>query len=212
MPDLATVAVFALAAFALIVIPGPSVLYVVSRGIEQGRRAALVSALGIEAGGLVHVIGAAAGLSALIVSSATAFTIVKYAGALYLVVLGVRELRGRRPAATPSAPLEPAPLSRVFWQGALVNALNPKTALFFLALLPQFVDPAAGPVAVQTLALGFVFLLIALISDSTWGLAAGTLGPRLREGWRRAAQRWGSGSIFVALGIGTALTTTRRAV
>ena len=211
MPDASTLAVFSLAAFALIVVPGPSVIYVVSRGLEQGRRAALVSAIGIEVGGLVHVAAAAIGLSALIVSSATAFTIVKYAGAAYLVLLGLRELRGRGTAAAPERP-EPARLRRVFWQGVLVNTLNPMTALFFLAFLPQFVERGQGPVTTQVLALGVVFVLIAWVSDSAYGLAAGTLGPRLKEGWRRAVQRWGSGSVFVALGIGTALTTTRRAV
>lgn len=211
MPEPSTFAFFSLAAFALIVVPGPSVIYVVSRGLEQGRRAALVSALGVEAGGLVHVVGAAVGLSALIVSSATAFTIVKYAGAAYLILLGLRELR-RRGTDEPAASWEPAPLRRVFWQGALVNALNPKTALFFLAFLPQFVDPARGPIAPQVVVLGAVFLAIALVSDSLWGLAAGTLGPRLKARWRRGVQRWGSGGVFVALGIGTALTTTRRAV
>lgn len=200
MPDLSTLALFSLAAFALIVIPGPSVIYVVSRGIEQGRRAGLVSALGIETGGLVHVIGAAVGLSALIVSSATAFTIVKYAGAAYLVLLGLRELGGRRTLRDPAAASDPAPLQRVFWQGALVNALNPKTALFFLAFLPQFLDPNRGAVAPQVLVLGLLFLMIALVCDSTWGLVAGTFGPRLKEGVRRRVQRWGSGTVFVALG------------
>ncbi|MEX2193736.1 MAG: LysE family translocator [Thermoleophilaceae bacterium] len=211
MPEPTTLAVFSLAALALIVVPGPAVIYVVTRGIDQGRRAGLVSALGIEAGGLVHVAAAALGLSALIVSSATAFTVLKYAGAAYLIMLGLRELRGRAARVAPEKP-EPAPLRRVFWQGVLVNALNPKTALFFLAFLPQFVDPAAGPVHAQILVLGAVFVAIGFVSDSAWGLAAGTLGPRLRDGVRRRVQRWGSGSVFVALGVGTALSTTRRAV
>jgi threonine/homoserine/homoserine lactone efflux protein len=213
VPDASTIALFSLAAFALIVVPGPSVMYVVARGLDQGRRAALVSAAGIETGGLVHVLGAAVGLSAVIVSSATAFTVVKYAGAAYLMLLGIRELRGRRAGTPePGERPEPASLRRVFWQGALVNALNPKTAIFFLAFLPQFVDPARGPLAPQVLVLGTVFLTIAMVSDTAWGLAAGTLGPRLKASWRRAVQRWGSGSVFVALGVSTALTATRRAV
>ena len=211
MPEPGTLALFSLAALALIVVPGPAVIYVVSRGVDQGRRAALVSALGIEAGGLVHVAAAALGLSALIVSSATAFTVLKYAGAAYLIVLGLRELRGRVPRDR-SDEAEPARLRRLFWQGVLVNALNPKAALFFLAFLPQFVDPARGPVVGQVLVLGAVFIAVAFVSDGAWGLAAGTFGPRLKESVRRRVQRWGSGSVFVALGIGTALSTTRRAV
>ena len=211
MPEPGTLALFSLAALALIVVPGPAVIYVVSRGLDQGRRAALVSALGIEAGGLVHVAAAALGLSALIVSSATAFTVLKYAGAAYLILLGLRELRGRAAPGRPRKP-EPARLRRLFWQGVLVNALNPKTALFFLAFLPQFVNPDAGPVVTQILVLGGVFIVIAFVSDSAWGLAAGTLGPRLKESVRRRVQRWGSGSVVVALGVGTALSTTRRTV
>lgn len=211
MPDPSTLAIFSLAALALIAVPGPAVLYVVGRGLAGGRRTALVSALGIEVGGLVHVAAAALGLSALIVSSATAFTAVKYAGAAYLVLLGIRELRGRGGDGEERAQ-GPVPLRRAFWQGVLVNALNPKTALFFLAFLPQFVDPAAGSVVVQILVLGGVFVAIAFVCDSAWGLAAGALGPRLKDGVRRRVRRWGSGSVFVALGLGTALSATRRSV
>jgi threonine/homoserine/homoserine lactone efflux protein len=211
VPDASTFGVFAVAALALIVVPGPSVLYVVTRGLEQGRTAGVVGALGNGLGAIAHVLAAALGLSALLVSSATAFTIVKYAGAAYLVLLGLRELCRRRPGDEGVVEVRPASLARVFWQGTLVSALNPKTALFFLAFLPQFTDPARGAIVGQIVALGLVFCAIAVISDSTWGLAAGTVGPRLRAGVRRGLQRWGSGTAFVALGVGAALTTARRA-
>ena len=210
MPNPTTFGVFAIAALALIVVPGPSVLYVVTRGLEQGRRAGVVGALGNGLGSMVHVTAAALGLSALLVSSATAFTVVKYVGAAYLVLLGLRELLRRGGGESAAVRLRPASLRRVFWQGTLVSALNPKTALFFLALLPQFTDPARGAVGPQVVALGLLFTVIAVVSDSAWGVAAGTVGPRLRTGVRRGLQRWGSGSAFVALGVGAALTTARR--
>ena len=207
MPDAATLALFSLAALALIVVPGPAVLYIVARSVDQGRRAGVVSALGIGVGGLVHVLAATVGLSALVVSSARAFEAVKYAGAAYLIVLGVRRLLTREEAPEDRGDVQRAPLGRVFRDGVVVNVLNPKTALFFLAFLPQFVDPDAGPVALQTAVLGFVFVSLALASDSLYGLAAGTLGGALRRSRAYAgAQRWVSGSVFVGLGLATAVS------
>jgi threonine/homoserine/homoserine lactone efflux protein len=207
MPDASTFWLFAAASLAFLVIPGPSVVYIVTRSLVQGRRAGLTSALGVQAGGLVHVVGAAIGVSALIASSATAFTIVKYAGAAYLVFLGLRKLLLSRDGA-PAEPEEPAPTpaARLFWQGALVNVLNPKTALFFLAFLPQFVDPAAGPVAPQMLVLGGLFLTLATASDGTYALIAGTAGRRLRRtaASNRVLERL-SGCVFVGLGVAAAL-------
>jgi threonine/homoserine/homoserine lactone efflux protein len=204
MPDAATLALFSLAALALIVVPGPAVLYIVARGVDQGRRADVVSALGIAAGSAVHVAAATAGISALVVSSARAFELVKYAGAAYLVVLGVRRLLTRDDVAREQP--ERVPLRSVFTQGVIVNVLNPKTALFFLAFLPQFVDPDAGSVALQTTILGVTFAVLALASDSLYGLAAGSLGGALRRstGFLRA-QRYVSGSVFVGLGLATAV-------
>jgi threonine/homoserine/homoserine lactone efflux protein len=206
MPDLPTLAVFALASLALVALPGPSVLYVVTRSVSQGRRAGLVSMLGTEAGGLVHVAAAALGLSALLASSATAFTVVKYAGAAYLILLGLRKIiEGEDLGPTGRAREES--YSRLFWQGALINLLNPKTALFFLAFLPQFVDPAGGPVAFQVVALGVLFTAIAAASDGTYALVAGTAGVWLRSRWRSGP--WlerGGGAVLVALGISTALS------
>jgi threonine/homoserine/homoserine lactone efflux protein len=212
VPDPSTLAFFSAAALALIVVPGPAVLYIVAQAIDRGRVAGVVSALGISAGGLVHVLAAAVGLSALIVSSATAFTVVKYAGAAYLIVLGLRRLLSRddEHGAVAEARRERS-LRRTFWQGALVNVLNPKTALFFLAFLPQFVDVDQGHVAVQVAMLGLLFVTLALVSDSVWGLAAGSAAGwlRVRPGVLRA-QRWTSGGVMVGLGVAAALTGERK--
>jgi threonine/homoserine/homoserine lactone efflux protein len=176
MPDSHSLIVFGAASLALIAVPGPSVVYIVTRGIGQGRRAGMLSMLGIETGALVHVAAAALGLSAVLASSATAFTAVKYAGAAYLVYLGVRKWRERSGDEVPEA--HPASGLRLFLEGVVVNALNPKTALFFLAFLPQFVDPARGAVALQALVLGGVFVALAVLSDSVYAVAAGSLGDR----------------------------------
>jgi len=206
MPTAATFALFCAAALALIVVPGPAVTYVVTQSIDKGRSAGLVSALGVACGGLVHVAAAVAGLSALIASSASAFTVVKLAGAAYLVAVGLWRLAAR---GEDDEQVEAVPVQRLFWQGAVVNVLNPKTALFFLAFLPQFVDPARGAVAVQAAVLGAVFVALAVLSDSTYAVVAAALADRVR-GSRRARQvrRYVSGSIFVALGL-TAATAQR---
>src|SRR3954471_7054444 len=170
MPTGSTIAVFSLAAIALAVVPGPAVAYIVTQSVDKGRRAGLVSALGIATGGLVHVAAAAVGLSALLASSASAFTAVKLVGAAYLIGLGLlRIFRGREDVAAAPAP---APARRLYLQGVLVNVLNPKTALFFLAFLPQFVDRDAGSVPAQAAVLGCVFVVIAVVSDSAYALTA----------------------------------------
>ena len=180
MPDATTFAVFAAACVAFLAIPGPSVFYIVTRSLVQGRRAGVTSMLGVQAGGLVHVVAAAFGVSALIASSAAAFTVVKYAGAAYLVFLGVRKLLGSD-GDEPETPRGPASSAHLFTQGVIVNVLNPKTALFFLAFLPQFVDPAAGPVAPQMLVLGTMLVCIGVLSDGTYALLAARAGNRLRS-------------------------------
>jgi threonine/homoserine/homoserine lactone efflux protein len=205
VPELSTLLVFSGAALALIVVPGPAVLYIVAQSIDRGRLAGVVSALGVAVGGLVHVTAATVGLSSLLVSSATAFTVVKYAGAAYLIGLGVHTLLRRReePAALVTRERR---LRRRFWQGVVVNVLNPKTALFFLAFLPQFVDPESGSAALQLAVLGLVFVVLAVASDNLWALAAGSASERLR-GSRRflAVQRYVSGTVFVGLGTLTAV-------
>jgi threonine/homoserine/homoserine lactone efflux protein len=204
MPDPSTLFLFAAAALALIVVPGPAVLYIVAQSIDRGRLAGFVSALGIAVGGLVHVTAAAIGLSSLLVSSATAFAAVKYAGAAYLIGLGLYTLLVRKAEPAAALPRERR-LRRRFGQGVVVNVLNPKTALFFFAFLPQFVDPDKGSAALQIGILGLLFVALAVISDSAWALVAGSASERLR-GNRRflGAQRYVSGSVFVGLGALTA--------
>jgi threonine/homoserine/homoserine lactone efflux protein len=192
---------FVAAALALLVVPGPAVLYVVTRSIHQGRRAGLVSVLGIHLGTLVHIAAATAGLSALLVSSATAFTAVKLAGAAYLIGLGLWTLCSPRAAAEIVLGGERR-LRRVFAQGVVVNVLNPKTALFFLAFLPQFVDRQRGHATVQIALLGLTFAALGMITDSLWALGAGTAGDVLRRSRHFArVQRYVSGSVFVGLGV-----------
>ena len=210
MPEPSTLAVFVLAAVALLVTPGPAVLYIVTRSVEQGRLAGLVSALGVHAGTLVHVAAAALGVSALLVSSALAFDIVKYLGALYLIYLGVRKLLGWDQPAQGQA-LAPRSLRRLFAQGVVVNVLNPKTALFFLAFLPQFVDVSKGAVGVQLLALGLIFVALGVVSDGLYALVAGTAGAWLKRGGRLLrVERYVSGSVFVGLGVTAALAGNGR--
>ena len=200
MPTLTTIALFSLAGLALAGVPGPAVTYIVTQSVDKGRRAGVVSALGISGGGLVHVAAATAGLSALVASSATAFTVVKLVGAAYLIVVGLRRIFTREQAATDE--VEAAPLHRLFTQGVVVNVLNPKTALFFLAFLPQFVNTDRGPVALQVAFLGLLFVAIAAVSDCAYALLASMLAGRLRASPRAARVRaWASGGIFVALGI-----------
>jgi len=201
-PDSTSVALFAVAALALLAIPGPAVLYVVVQSAEQGRRVGLASVAGIHLGTLVHVAAAAVGLSALIVTSAIAFSTVKYAGAAYLIYLGVRKLF-ERPQVDEQEPARES-LRRAFARGTVVNILNPKTALFFLAFLPQFIATDRGGVWSQALVLGLVFMLLGLVSDSLYALAAGTVGGLLRR--KRRALRYGSAAVFIGLGTAAALT------
>jgi threonine/homoserine/homoserine lactone efflux protein len=175
--------------------------------VDQGRFAGFVSALGIGVGGLVHVLAATIGLSSLLSSSATAFTIVKYAGAAYLLFLGIRRLLTRE-TAEDEIVRAPRSRRRLFVDGVVVNVLNPKTALFFIAFLPQFVDPDAGAATLQIFALGLIFVVIALGSDSLWAITAGTLGGWLKQSPAYfAVRRWVTGTVFVALGLSTARTT-----
>ena len=198
MPSPTSFALFCLASAALAVVPGPAVTYIVMHSVDKGRRAGLASAAGIASGGLVHVAAATVGLSALIASSATAFTVVKLVGAAYLIVVGIRRIVGRDDSEQVQAP--PAPMSRIYRQGVIVNVFNPKTALFFLAFLPQFVDRGAS-VPPQVAVLGLTFAAIAFASDCLYALLADLLAGRVRRSGRGAwARRYLSGGIFVALG------------
>ena len=199
-PDSTAVWLFCAAALALLAVPGPAVLYVVVQAAEQGRRVGIASVAGIHLGTLVHVAAATAGLSALIVASSVAFSVVKYAGAAYLVYLGVRRLLKRAPSERVDRAREP--LTRAFVRGVVVNVLNPKTALFFLAFLPQFVDADRGAVWSQVLVLGLLFVGLGLVSDSLYALAAGTAAALLRR--RTGALRYGSGVVYIGLGAAAA--------
>jgi threonine/homoserine/homoserine lactone efflux protein len=203
MPDASTLALFVVAALVLLVVPGPSVLYIVARSIEGGRTAGLVSVLGVQTGALVHIAFATLGLSAILASSALAFSVVKWLGAIYLVWLGLKRIFGPDEGENEIA-VEPARLSRVFSQGVIVNTLNPKTALFFLAFLPQFVDPTRGAAWTQILLLGATFVILALCSDGLYALLSGTAGGWLRRKVKGASftrgQRLVSGGILIALG------------
>jgi threonine/homoserine/homoserine lactone efflux protein len=200
---------FVTGAAILLVIPGPAVTYIVSRSIGQGRAAGLVSAMGIASGTLFHIVAATLGLSALLVSSALAFQFVKYAGAGYLIFLGIRTLRSSDAQLLESANGE-RKLGRIFGQGVLVNLLNPKTALFFLAFLPQFVEPARGHASLQIFELGVLFALMGWFSDSMWALAAGTVAEHIRRSAPlRRAQKNVSGGALIALGLASAFAGSK---
>ena len=206
MPDPSRLALFVGAAMLLLVVPGPSVLYIVTQSISHGRRAGVASVAGITTGTLVHIVAATVGLSALLASSALAFDVVKYLGAAYLIAVGIRRLAGREAEQRPHL-RRTRNLGRLYRQGIVVNVLNPKTALFFLAFLPQFVEPARGAAWLQILALGVLFAALGFLSDGAWAFVAGTLGERLRRSARfPAIQRYVSGSVFVGLGAAAALT------
>jgi len=206
MPAPETLALFALAALALIAIPGPNMIYVATRSMSEGRRSGYASALGLLTGTMINVVAAAAGLSALIASSATAFNVLKYLGAAYLVYLGVKALLQRGGAGGEGAP-NPVSLARAYRQAIVVQLLNPKVALFFLAFLPQFVDPARGPVATQVLVLGAVLGALGFVMDCGYALAAGAAASKL--GGFRHGQRL-TGAAYIAMGAAAALTGSRR--
>src|SRR5918995_1103976 len=210
MPDATTFALFVAAALALLLVPGPAVFYVVARSVEGGRVTGIVSVLGIELGTLVHVVFAAVGLSAILASSATAFTAVKWLGAAYLVWLGLQHILARESdTETPQTGGE-ARLPRVFAQSVLVQVLNPKVALFFLAFLPQFVDPSRGAAWTQLMVLGATLALLGLLTDGLYALLGGTAGNWLRRkgenGSFRRLRRSVPGGVYIVLGAATAVS------
>ena len=201
MPAPSVLPLFIVTALALLVIPGPAVLYITARAAAEGRRAGLVSLLGVHTGSVVHVLAAVAGLSAVLVASATAFTIVKIVGACYLVYLGVRTIVGRTSSDGGSRPSRRG-LRRLYLDGIVVNILNPKTALFFLAFLPQFVEPDRGPVWTQTLILGLLFIVLGIASDGAYVLASAHVGGWLRRDLApRRLSRFVEGGLLVGLGV-----------
>ncbi|HZG49244.1 MAG TPA: LysE family translocator [Thermoleophilaceae bacterium] len=207
MPDASTLLVFTAATALFLIVPGPSVIYIVTRSLEQGQRAGLASLAGVESGALVHVVAATVGISAVLASSAVAFSVVKYGGAAYLIWIGIGKLRSRGEAAIEDRP--PAPLGRLYRDGVVVTVLNPKTAIFFLAFLPQFADPDHA-IAPQVLLLGALFVALAALSDGAYALLAGRLGERLRRSARfRARMDHLSGVSFIGLGAVAALSGER---
>src|SRR5690349_1674493 len=203
LPD--NIAIFLTASIALLLVPGPAVLYIMTRSIDQGRAAGLASVAGIESATFVHILAAALGLSAILLSSALAFDIVKYIGAAYLIYLGIQKLRSKDDDDA-SVVVQPQSLGQIYKQGVIVNLLNPKTALFFFAFLPQFVEPSHGSVTLQIVLLGLIFVSIATLTDGTYALVSSSLAGWLRGNKRfKRVQRYVSGTVYVGLGITTAL-------
>ena len=205
MPSSASLAGFVVASLVVLLIPGPGVLYTVARSLSQGQRAGLVSVLGLSVGALVHVAAATVGLSAILLTSATAFGIVKALGAVYLIYLGIRALLARDVNAGVDVPA-PRLRSRLFVDGLVVSVLNPKIAVFFLAFLPQFVEPSRGPIPQQVLFLGLLYVTLALVTDGAYAVLAGRvrrwLGGSVMQG---PAPRYASGAVYLGLGVSTAL-------
>jgi threonine/homoserine/homoserine lactone efflux protein len=194
----------------LLAIPGPAVLYVVSRSIDQGRRAGLASVAGISTGTVVHVTLATVGLSSLILASRVAFDAVRYVGAAYLIFLGVRRLL-RRERETAEVARPPRTVRDLYTQGLIVNLLNPKTIVFIFAFIPQFVDPGARHVWLQVLVLGLSFALLGTLSDSLYALAAGSIADKLRGSRGMARfERWFGGGALIGLGVVAAVVSPNR--
>jgi threonine/homoserine/homoserine lactone efflux protein len=201
MPSPSTFAVFLATAVVLLAIPGPAVLYVVTRSIEMGRSGGIASVAGITTGTVVYISLAAAGLSSLILASTAAFDAVRYVGAAYLFFLGLRRLLSRRQEEVLDEPL-PRTRRRAYAQGVFVNLTNPKTIVFVFAFLPQFVDPGSGRVWLQILVLGLCFAALGFTSDCLYALAAGTVAGRLRGSSTAARfERWFGGGVLVGLGV-----------
>jgi threonine/homoserine/homoserine lactone efflux protein len=198
VPDLTTVLLFVAATAALFVIPGPSVMYIITRSVSQGRAAGLVSVVGMHTGTIPYVLASAFGLSALLTASSTAFTVIQYLGAGYLVWLGVSKLRALRSGT--DLELEQVPLRRVFGQAVVVSLLNPKTLIFFTAFLPQFVDPDRGAVVGQVLFFCAGFLVLGVLSDGTYALLASALSGKLRRPANRRKLDTSCGIVYVVLG------------
>lgn len=207
MPSIESLLAFGIASLALLVIPGPAVLYIINRSVADGRNVALAAVAGLEIGNFMHVIAATVGLSAVIATSAAAFSAVKWIGAGYLIYIGIRTLATKAQAVNQLN--DPMSRRRAFTQGIVVNTFNPKVALFFLSFLPQFIDADRGSAALQSLVLGSTFVVLGCISDSLFAILASALrGTLLRGKSLPIVQRYVAGSVFIALG--AIASTTRR--
>ena len=206
MPPFENLLAFAIASVVIIVIPGPSVLFVIGRSIALGRRAGVLSVVGNALGTVPAVVAVAFGVGAIVASSVAAFTVIKIAGAIYLVYLGVQAIRHRH-AHVPGTDSAPASARKLLAEGFIVGMTNPKTIAFFVAVLPQFVAPSAGNVWAQLLLLGLTFQLLALVCDSVWALAAGTARAWFARSPRRISTLAGTGGV-VMIGLGGTLALT----
>ncbi|OUQ88653.1 RhtB family transporter [Brevibacillus brevis] len=207
--EFSTIWLFVVAASTLLIIPGPAVLYIMARSIDQGKKAGLVSVLGVSLGGSVHVLAGAIGVSAILMTSATAFHIVKYLGAAYLIYLGCKTLFSKSDSTASEIPIAPRKkLRKIFYESALVEVMNPKTALFFLAFFPQFIAPTAGSVTVQFLLLGTIFIILAFISDGLYAVLAASMRKRIvgSTASSKVMNRI-TGYFYIALGIFSAFAS-----
>jgi len=210
MPSASAYAVFLATAIVLLLVPGPAVLYVVTRSIEMGRSGGLASVAGITTGTVAYVALASVGLSSLILASTAAFDAVKYVGAAYLFLLGMRRLLGRG-LEEPGEEAVPRTRRRAYMQGVFVNLTNPKTIVFIFAFIPQFVDVGAGHVWLQIIALGVTFAVLGFLSDSCYAFVAGSIADRLRGTPVIARiERWFGGTVLIGLGVAAALVAPQR--
>lgn len=210
MLSLTAVFLFSITSLLLALTPGPDMLYIATRSVAQGRRAGLVSVLGVYTGVLFHILAAVLGISALIVSSAIAFNLIRYAGAAYLVFLGIHAFLSKAETFKVKK-VEHKRLRNIYYQGLITNLLNPKVIFFFVAFFPQFVDPAKGNVSLQLLILGVILVVVSLPIDIGVSLLSGTFGNLLKTRKRvQQAGKWITGSVFVSLGISTAVFGVRK--
>lgn len=204
---------FLLTVYVLILIPGPSVLFVVSRGVSLGRRAALATVIGNASGFALQLVLVSIGVGSIVARSDAAFTTLKLLGAAYLVFLGARNIRERKELArlfTPFEPAAPKPLRRIIREGFFVGATNPKGVIIFTAVLPQFIDRSQGHVTLQLASLGAICIVIGFLSDAAWAVASGTARQWLGSSPRRLERMTGAGGLMlIALGLGLAVTTRR---
>lgn len=206
MIDTTTLLLFLAAAWAMILAPGPDILYVLTRGIAGGRRAGIVSGLGVGSGEVLHTLLVVLGLAAVLSASLTAFLIIKYLGAVYLLYLGVKTIRDKQVFAL-ATQHRPQSLTSVYWQGMLTNLLNPKAILFYVAFLPQFVNPAHGNAHLQIVILGLLFALSDILFLGLLAYVTDHLHTRLTRQPRFMTRlRWITGSILIGLGIRLAVT------